>query len=438
MSSLALKFMNLAHFSKSKKLTSFFILLPLCAGYFLSYFMRNMNGPIGKNLTQDLDLNSGSLGLLTGVYFLAFTCCQIPIGIGLDRYGARRIQTLLLLVAATGALLFGTAQNEYFLVLGRLLIGIGTAGCLMAALKTTAQCFPKEKLTEINSCFLMFGGIGALAATKPYTILVNLTSWRDSFVFIACIVVLASIATYKLVPSHSKRRTVEAIKAEKLAAQNSPGLKDIFFSKAFWQIAPVSALTFGAPAAFQGLWAAQWLADVDHVETGYVSNYLLVMACGLIVGAPLIGRFARHYRRHLSTKAMMLIVSSSLVLVELLITVQAPIPSFILWPLVAVFGTIPAISFTAIAENFHEKSIGRANCLLNLCHTATTFTLQTAIGMIVALWPSNHAAYPVTAYQVAFSCVILVQVCAMLYTSATYWRHLFTTRAEKISSAIEA
>ena len=62
-------------------------------------------------LATELGLGAGDLGLLTSVYFLTFAAAQIPIGILLDRYGPRRVQSTLLVVAALGSALFAVSDN---------------------------------------------------------------------------------------------------------------------------------------------------------------------------------------------------------------------------------------------------------------------------------------------------------------------------------------
>ena len=47
-------------------------------------------------LATELGLGADDLGLLTSVYFLTFAAAQIPLGILLDRYGPRRVQSVLL------------------------------------------------------------------------------------------------------------------------------------------------------------------------------------------------------------------------------------------------------------------------------------------------------------------------------------------------------
>ena len=68
--------------------------------------LRSINGLISGQLKSDMGIGAADLGLVTSVYFLVLAAAQVPIGSLLDRFGPRRIQGGLLLVAALGAALF--------------------------------------------------------------------------------------------------------------------------------------------------------------------------------------------------------------------------------------------------------------------------------------------------------------------------------------------
>src|SRR3954468_14080030 len=106
------------------------VFLPFAAGYYLSYLFRTINALIVSHLSSDAGLGSANLGLLTSVYFLVFAAAQIPVGILLDRFGPRRVQSALLLVAAAGAELFAMSEGLALLLLARAMIGIGVAAAL--------------------------------------------------------------------------------------------------------------------------------------------------------------------------------------------------------------------------------------------------------------------------------------------------------------------
>ena len=69
------------------------IVLVFAVGYFLSYAMRSVNAALAPLLVSDLSLSASELGWLSSAYILSFAAMQIPVGIWLDRYGARRTES---------------------------------------------------------------------------------------------------------------------------------------------------------------------------------------------------------------------------------------------------------------------------------------------------------------------------------------------------------
>ncbi|MBT7997026.1 MAG: MFS transporter, partial [Betaproteobacteria bacterium] len=101
--------------------------IPFAFGYFLSYLFRSVNAVIAPELISEFDLTASQLGLLTSVYFLTFASLQIPIGVFLDRFGSRRVNAALLILASIGAFIFSKADSFQALLLGRAFIGFGVA-----------------------------------------------------------------------------------------------------------------------------------------------------------------------------------------------------------------------------------------------------------------------------------------------------------------------
>src|SRR5689334_3431830 len=115
------------------------VFLPFAIGYYLSYLLRNANAVIAPELTREMSLSASELGLLTSAYFFTFGAFQIPLGILLDRYGPRRVESALMLFAAAGTLVFAFGHDIGTLAIGRGLIGLGVSACLMAGLKNFSQ-----------------------------------------------------------------------------------------------------------------------------------------------------------------------------------------------------------------------------------------------------------------------------------------------------------
>ena len=170
------------------------VFIPFALGYFLSYLYRVVNAVLAPDLAAELGVGPSELGLLTAAYFITFAAFQLPLGILLDRFGSRKIESLLLIFAAAGAFVFSKAESVTGLVIGRALIGFGVSACLMAAFKAFVLWFRREQLPLINGIQMASGGFGALTATAPVEAALGITDLRGIF-FILSILTLAVAAT---------------------------------------------------------------------------------------------------------------------------------------------------------------------------------------------------------------------------------------------------
>src|SRR3954451_14596220 len=176
------------------------VFCPFVAGYFLSFFFRNVNAVISKDLAGEFQLTPADLGFLTSMYLLAFAVIQLPLGVLLDRYGPRRVVAALMCFAAAGALVFSLSQNLATLSLGRALIGLGVSAGLMGAIKAFSLWFPLSRLATMNGLYLAVGGLGGLCATAPAEALVEAFGWRGMFSALAAASAAAALAVFFIVP----------------------------------------------------------------------------------------------------------------------------------------------------------------------------------------------------------------------------------------------
>src|SRR5437764_4116619 len=259
------------------------VFCPFAAGYFLSYFFRNVNAIISKDLAQEFALTPADLGFLTSMYLAAFAAFQLPLGVLLDRYGPRRTVAALLCLAAVGAALFALGRDLAMLSFGRALIGLGVSAGLMGAIKAFSLWFPLSRLATMNGLYLGVGGLGALSATTPAEALVEALGWRGMFGALAAASAAVALLVFFIVPEKPLPGEAQALGAQ-LAAFGR-----IFRATVFWRIA--LPLVFGQAIyiALQGLWLGPWLYDVAGRERHDVANYLLLTALGYIVCPVIFG-----------------------------------------------------------------------------------------------------------------------------------------------------
>ena len=379
------------------------VFLPFVAGYYLSYLFRTINALIAAPLALELGLGAGDLGLLTSVYFLTFAAAQIPIGVLLDRYGPRRIQSALLVTAAVGAALFAASDDFLILLAGRALIGLGVAAALTAGLKALVLWFPKDRLPLLNGLMVMLGALGAVTATSPAELLLAWMGWRELFGLFAAVTAGCAVMVYLVVPEAAPVAGGAAV----------VGLRKVYADPRFWRLAPLSATCIGTAWALQGLWAAQWLTDVESLDRAGLVWHLFAMAVALSLGAFLLGVAAdRMRRRGVGPEGLLGIVATVFITAQLALILRWPLPSYILWAVVAAVGAATVLSYAILAEYFPKELAGRANGALNFFHIAAAFVLQYATGVVLQHWTPQAGHYPEIAYQTAFTLNLILQIAA--------------------------
>ncbi len=352
------------------------LFLPFAAGYFLSYLLRNVNAVIAPELTRELGVSAADLGLLTSAYLLAFGAFQLPLGVLLDRYGPRRVEVALLLVAAAGAAWFAVGTSLGELAAARALIGLGVSACLMAAFKAFAVWFPAERLASLNSAFMVAGGLGALAATTPLASAVTVLGRQDLFLVLAALVVLAAIGVYS-----TPEKPASA--AGGTLAQQLREFAGVLLSGAFWCYAPMASTVLGGFLALQGLWAVPWLMEAGGQTRESAAFHMLLttlaMVCGFLVTAVGIGPLRR---RGLSPGWVMAIANAAGLLAMLALWWGA-VGSHALWFVLGVVFAVGNLAYAELTSRFDPTLAGRVNAALNLATFVGAFSIQWGYGVML-------------------------------------------------------
>ena len=380
------------------------VFCPFAAGYFLSFFFRNVNAVISKDLARDFALSSSDLGFLTATYFLTFAAFQLPLGVLLDRYGPRRVLAALYCVAGAGALIFGLAQDLSMLSIGRALIGLGVSGGLMGAIKAFTLWFPLSQLATLNGLYLAAGGIGGLSATAPVEALLGPLGWRMLFWGLAAVSVAAAALIFFVVP---EKRLPGA--GQTLAAQIA-GFGAVFRSLPFWRIALPLVVCHASYQALQGLWLAPWLYDVAGLGRGAVANALLTTAIAFTLGSAFFGvtsdRLARAGLPRMTVYKVGLAVSLAAfaALGAGVATGQSVKSDFTLLALLAVYGfsaISAALAYALLTPLFAPEMTGRVNTASNVLMFSVSFLFQWGIGAVLRLYPAADGRYAPEGYDAA-------------------------------------
>lgn len=379
------------------------------AAYFLGYFLRSANTAIAGDLLATFGLTPAQLGLMTSLFFITFSLAQLPFGIALDRFGARFTTACLILLAVAGAIIFASAKTVAMLMLGRALMGLGTAGSLMASFEILAQYFPHQRYAAIMGMMVALGALGGLAAADPLVRLNALIGWRAIFYSCAFLFLLVALAMVLF----ARKGPLEPPPHDHELGH----LGDVFRHRDFWRIGLLNFAMLAALFSFQGLWLNPYLEmglGLNNTQMGWGLNAL---AMGAVLGYFSSGWLCNHYgiSKVLSSSALIMLAS------ELLLAFAPPELLAHTWLLrngsIFIFGLAGASSLQLITQArllFPPSLSGRASTACNLVGFSGSAIVQWSLGVFVSFFARN-GIIPAYAYRLMFAVVAVLLLAATLF-----------------------
>ncbi len=374
--------------------------------YFVGYFFRTANAVIAPDLVREFALSASDLGLMTSLFYAAFALVLLPVGVGLDRYGPRFITSSVMALAALGCVLFASGHSFAGLAAGRALLGAGTAGILMGALKAFSRWYPPHLHTTASGLVIGVGTVGSLVSTTPLSALNAAFGWRAVFAA-GAVVIAASAGAIMLWARDSPAGATES------PAPQEGGLSAVFSDIRFWRIVGLNFFMTGTQIATQSLWAGVYLYDVPKLGPLAAGQVLFWMALGVVLGSTASGRLAGHWgvaRVIIAAAAIFILSQGALALI--------PQQEW-LRPVYFAFGASGVVGVMLLAQTrfiFPPSLSGRGVTAVNVFGLSGTFVLQWLIGIVVGAFPADlHGHYPPQAYSVAFAITALGTLVTLLW-----------------------
>lgn len=382
--------------------------LSLCTAFVLSQFFRSAIAVIAPELSRQLSLSAGVLGVLSGAFFIASATMQIPVGVLLDRFGPRRVIPALLSVAFAGALVFASARGSGQLILGQLMIGVGCSGVFMGGFVAFSRWYPAERFATVTGFALATSNLGTLLSGTPLAAVVEAFGWRAAVYATAGIAAVLAVLVLVIVRDAPPGHPYHARRPETLAATMG-GVGQVLRTRALHPLIAVAFFAYASMMTVRGLWGGPYLADIYGLDAVPRGNVLLAISFSVLLGIVAYGPIDRVLRRR-----RLLVLTGGGIAVSALATV-ALVPGL---PLLAVaalfciqggFGAFYILLLAQVRGLFPDHMVGRAMTSINFATFAGVSTMQVATGQIIGLFPTEAGgAAPEIAYRAVFG---LLAVC---------------------------
>ncbi len=149
--------------------------------YFFGFLHRASLGVAGPDAVERLDISATELGSFVMVQLGLYAVMQVPAGVAIDRWGARKVLLVATVVMGGAQLGFALATSFPVALAARALLGVGDAAVFIAVLRLAAMWFPHHRYAVLTMLTGLVGMAGNLAATVPLVVALGGLGWTRTF-----------------------------------------------------------------------------------------------------------------------------------------------------------------------------------------------------------------------------------------------------------------
>ncbi len=388
------------------------------AAYILAITNRTSLAAVGVDTADRFQIDASTLSMFAVLQLGVYGFMQIPVGVLLDRYGARPIITIGMLLMAVGQLALAFSPNVGIAIAARMLLGAGDAAVFPSVLRLIATWFPAQRGPVMVQLTGIFGQLGQIVAIIPLAALLHATSWSVAFGSVAGLGVLFTVLVFAVIRNHPPDRTADvsvdtdtgSIRVVTSAVDTRVGIRAAWSHPgtrlAFWS----HFTTPFAGTAFIMLWGIPFLTIGEgrtQAEAAAVTTVLVVT--GIVIG-PFMGALSSRLP-HLRSRALVLPTIALQMLAWLIVIAwPTPAPLWLLFVLAIALATGGPASMIAFDHARTHNPSHRLSTATGITNSGGFLASLIAIFLIGVALDVQGAGTPSTFTLEAFRWAFLTQV----------------------------
>ena len=254
----------------------------------------------GSSIMHDLNLSAAEWGWVQSAFILSYGLMQIPMGALGDRFGHRKILSLIVLWWSLFTAFTGMAGGLASLLVIRFMFGIGEAGSSPCSTGVISRWFEKHEVGKAQGYVWAASRMGG--ALTPFVVIPVMAwlGWREAFYLLGGLGIIWAVVWYFYYRDR-KPQTLQTVE------QKAIPWRTILHHKQFWIIC---AMYFFY--AFGSWFFFSWFPTFMELGRGFAKSELtyavavpfIMSMIGNISGGYLTDRLSKKYGLKIGRKAL--------------------------------------------------------------------------------------------------------------------------------------
>ncbi len=383
--------------------------------YIYDYFIQVAPAVFTDQLMAEFRIGASGLGALGAFFFYSYAGMQIPAGMLLDRFGARKILTFAVFISALGVMLFATTASFSMACFARFIIGFGSAFAFLSALFLASRWFSHQYFALIAGLVQFGGCVGSLIGEAPLAFAVNHYGWRSTLFAIGVFTLFLSVL-YWWVIRDGKANHYPKIQPKLTITQR---LQMVFTDKQVLWIAVCGFCCWIPVATIGALWGVPYLMQVYQCSNIIAAELCSLFWLGIGIGSPVLGWLSDK----IQSRKIPCYIGFGAGVIAALVVLEAPaLPMWcvaIALFLLGLMAALQSLTFAIAKDCLPRQTFGTASGLINMAAVGSGAIAQQVIGyMLQANWGGQLVnglpVYDVHDYQISLVLLPIATVIGLL------------------------
>ena len=382
---------------------------------------RTSFGVAGVEALDRFGVDASRLAVFTAVQVGVYALAQIPVGLAIDRFGARRTMVIGALVMAVGQITLALTASYPIAILARVLIGAGDASAFLSAMRLLPAWFPLKVTPLFTQLTAGLGQIGQFVSAVPFLMLLHAEGWTAAFLALGSGIALVGIAAAVAI---SDVPEAPAEPGENAGASSSHKPDDratvremlgiVLRHPVCWQGFFTHWVGLMHQATFTLLWGMPLMTLAMGLTPAQAGGVLVVNTVASVAAGPLMGMASARFGARRGT----LTVVISVILMGMWVVFLIPGTPRGLAAIVALNIAMAALSsasglgFDSVREAVDRRALATGTGLSNMGGFLAAMMAAQGIGLLLDA-SSDGRAYQWADFRVAWIAIVVVWVMGM-------------------------
>lgn len=153
----------------------------------INYLDRQVLSLLKEDLSIEFGWSDSDYGNITAVFTFVYAISMLFAGRLIDYLGTKRGYSWSIIVWSIGAMIHALSRGTTGFMVSRGILGFGESGNFPAAIKSTAEWFPKKERALATGIFNSGTNVGAILAPITVPFMAKLWGWQSAFIIIGAI-----------------------------------------------------------------------------------------------------------------------------------------------------------------------------------------------------------------------------------------------------------